>query len=114
VLASRAAGIEPPIDSVYPLLDDADGLRDQAVFARSLGFFGKSAIHPSQLDILHEVFTPTAAEIDWALSVLDGFERVGGAGFALPTGEFVDLPVADRARRLLDIAGVRPMATSTG
>ena len=59
VLASRAAGIEPPIDSVFPLLDDADGLRDQAQFARSLGFFGKSAIHPKQLPTLHEVFTPT-------------------------------------------------------
>ena len=58
VLASRAAGIEPPIDSVFPLLDDTAGLRDQAQFARSLGFFGKSAIHPRQLDILHQVFTP--------------------------------------------------------
>ncbi len=114
VLASRAAGIEPPIDSVYPLLDDTDGLRDQAVFARSLGFFGKSAIHPRQLQILHEVFTPSEAEIEWALSVLDGFERVGGGGFALPSGEFVDLPVADRARRLLDIAGVRPAVTGAG
>ena len=74
VLASRAAGIEPPIDSVFPLLDDADGLRDQAEFARSLGFFGKSAIHPRQLPTLHQVFTPTAAEIDWAHAVLDGFD----------------------------------------
>ena len=57
VLVSRAAGIEPPIDSVFPLLDDTAGLRDQAQFARSLGFFGKSAIHPRQLDTLHEVFT---------------------------------------------------------
>ena len=107
VLASRAAGIEPPIDSVFPLLDDTAGLRDQAQFARSLGFFGKSAIHPRQLDILHEIFTPTAAEIEWAQSVLAGFEATGGGGFALPSGEFVDLPVADRARRLLEIAGRR-------
>jgi citrate lyase beta subunit len=78
------------------------------------GFFGKSAIHPRQLDILHEVFTPSEAEIEWALSVLDGFERVGGGGFALPSGEFVDLPVADRARRLLNIAGVRPAVTGAG
>jgi citrate lyase subunit beta / citryl-CoA lyase len=95
VLASRAAGIEPPIDSVFPLLDDTAGLRDQAQFARSLGFFGKSAIHPRQLDILHEIFTPTEAEIEWAQSVLSGFEAAGGGGgFALPSGEFVDLPVA--------------------
>jgi len=110
VLASRAAGIEPPIDSVFPLLDDTDGLRDQAEFARSLGFFGKSAIHPRQLETLHDVFTPTAAEIEWAQSVLAGFEEAGGGGFALPGGEFVDLPVADRARRLLEIAGSQQVA----
>lgn len=107
VLASRAAGIEPPIDSVFPLLEDTTGLREQAEFARSLGFFGKSAIHPRQLETLHEVFTPTEAEIDWAQSVLAGFAEAGGGGFALPSGEFVDRPVADRARRLLEIAGSR-------
>ena len=110
VLASRAAGIEPPIDSVFPLLEDTEGLRDQAQFARSLGFFGKSAIHPKQLETLHDVFTPSAVEIDWAQSVLAGFEQAGGGGFALPSGEFVDLPVADRARRLLEIAGSRAAA----
>jgi len=113
VLASRAAGIEPPIDSVYPHLDDTAGLCDQAQLARSLGFYGKSAIHPRQLDTLHQVFTPTADEIEWAHSVLAGFDAAGGAGFALPTGEFVDLPVADRARRLLEIAGSRVPAAST-
>ena len=113
VLASRAAGIEPPIDSVFPLLDDTAGLRDQAQFARSLGFFGKSAIHPRQLDTLHEVFTPTQAEIEWAQQVLAGFEATSGGGFALPSGEFVDLPVADRARRLLEIAGCAVTAATT-
>lgn len=107
VLACRAAGIEPPIDSVYPHLDDPDGLREQAQFARSLGFFGKSAIHPRQLDILHEVFTPTTNEIDWANEVLTAFEASGGEALQLPGGEFVDRPVADRARRLLQIAAPR-------
>ena len=86
------------------MLGDDDGLRDQAQFARSLGFFGKSAIHPRQLETLHQVFTPTELEIAWARSVLAGFDAADGGGFALPTGEFVDLPVADRARRLLEIA----------
>ena len=107
VIAARAAGIAPPIDSVYPYLDDDAGLRDQATFAASLGFFGKSAIHPRQLDILHAVFTPTSAEIDWAQSVLTAFESSGGDGLRLPSGEFVDLPVAVRARRVLAHAGAR-------
>ena len=109
VLASRIAGIEPPIDSVYPHLDDDSGLREQAAFARMLGFFGKSAIHPRQLPILHEVFTPTAEEISWAREVIAAFDAAGGEALRLSSGEFVDLPVADRARRLLQLAaGVRP------
>jgi citrate lyase subunit beta / citryl-CoA lyase len=103
VLASRAAGIEPPIDSVYARLDDETGLREQATFARSLGFFGKSAIHPRQLPILHQVFTPTEQEVQWAHEVMTAFDAAGGAALQLPSGEFVDLPVADRARRLLDL-----------
>jgi citrate lyase subunit beta / citryl-CoA lyase len=105
VLASRAAGIQPPIDSVYAHLDDEHGLRDQAEFARLLGFFGKSAIHPRQLPVLHEVFTPTDQQIAWAQEVLAEFGAAGGAALRLPGGEFVDLPVAERARRVLGLAG---------
>jgi len=54
---------------------------------------------------LHNVFTPTDHEIQWAQSVLAGFEAAGGGGFALPGGEFVDRPAADRPRRVLEIAG---------
>jgi len=104
VVASRAAGIERPIDSVYPRLDDEAGLREQAQFARSLGFFGKSAIHPRQLPILHEVFTPTDEELAWAQDVVDAFDAADGAALQLPSGEFVDLPVAQRARRVLELA----------
>jgi citrate lyase subunit beta / citryl-CoA lyase len=104
VLASRAAGIEPPIDSVYPRLDDEPGLREQAEFAHSLGFFGKSAIHPRQLPVLHEVFSPSEQELEWAREVAAAFEASGGSAVALPNGEFVDLPVAHRARRLLQLA----------
>jgi citrate lyase subunit beta / citryl-CoA lyase len=103
VLSSRAAGLDPPIDSVYPHIDDDAGLRDQAQFARSLGFFGKSAIHPRQLPILHEVFTPSPHEVEWAQEVVAAFEHARGEALRLPSGEFVDLPVAQRARRLLDV-----------
>jgi citrate lyase subunit beta/citryl-CoA lyase len=109
VVVSRAAGLDPPIDSVYARLDDEAGLRAQAEFARSLGFFGKSAIHPRQLPILHDVFTPSAGELEWAQTVLDAFEAAGGEPVKLADGEFVDLPVADRARRLLDLAARLPI-----
>jgi citrate lyase subunit beta/citryl-CoA lyase len=104
VVVSRAAGLEPPIDSVYPHLGDEAGLREQAAFARSLGFFGKSAIHPCQLSALHEVFTPTESELAWAQVVIAAFEDSGGEAVRLASGEFVDAPVVERARRLLELA----------
>ena len=110
VVVSRAAGLEPPIDSVYARLDDEAGLRAQAEFARSLGFFGKSAIHPRQLPILHEVFTPSDDELEWASSVLEAFDRAGGEATKLADGEFIDLPVAERARRLIELADRLPVA----
>jgi citrate lyase subunit beta/citryl-CoA lyase len=105
VVVSRAAGLPPPVDSVYPLIDDDAGLRAEAQFVRSLGFAAKSAIHPRQIPILHEVFAPSARDLEWARAVLAAFEAAGRGATRLPDGEFVDLPVAQRAQRLLDIAG---------
>jgi citrate lyase subunit beta/citryl-CoA lyase len=107
-IVSRAAGIEPPIDTVYPHIDDLRGLRKDAEFARSLGFFGKSVIHPRQLPIVHAVFTCTEEEVAWAHEVIGAFERSGGEALRLPNGEFVGAPIADRARRLLERARALP------
>lgn len=101
VMASRAAGLDPPVDSVFGHLDDQTGLQAEAEFAKSLGFFGKSAIHPGQLPVIHSVFTPTAEDLEWAEQVAKAFEESGGAATKLPTGEFVDRPVADRAYDML-------------
>jgi citrate lyase subunit beta/citryl-CoA lyase len=102
VVAARAAGKPPPSDGVHPMLYDDDGLRKEAEAARRLGFFGKSAIHPRQIPIIHEVFAPTPEELGWAKRVLSAFEESGGAATRTADGEFVDLPVAERARRLLN------------
>jgi len=101
VLASRAAMKPPPSDGVYTLINDDNGLRKSAQAARRLGFFGKSAIHPRQVPIINEVFTPTPDEVAWAERVLSAFEASGGAATKLSDGEFVDAPVAARARQLL-------------
>jgi citrate lyase subunit beta / citryl-CoA lyase len=108
VIVSRAAGLAPPIDSVYPQLDDEAGLRAQTELARSLGFFGKSAIHPRQLPVLHDVFSPSEEEIAWAHEVLAAFAAAGGGAARLSGGEFVDRPVADRAQRVLGLATSPP------
>jgi citrate lyase subunit beta/citryl-CoA lyase len=76
-------------------------LRVEAEAARRLGLFGKSAIHPRQVPIIHDVFSTTPARIEWARQVLEAFEASGGAATRLLNGEFVDLPVAEQARRIL-------------
>ena len=79
-------------------------LAAEAEFVRSLGFAAKSAIQPRQIPILHEVFAPSVPDLEWAREVLAAFEAAGRGATRLPNGEFVDLPVAQRAQRLLDIA----------
>jgi len=101
VLAASAAGIDPPIDSVYGQLADLAGLQAEAERSKALGFFGKSAIHPNQLPIIRDVFMPSADEIQWARDVLDAFEAAGHGATRLASGEFVDVPVARRAERIL-------------
>src|SRR5581483_1722872 len=107
VIAARSAGKPQPSDGVHVLLNDDEGLRREAEAAKRLGFFGKSAIHPRQLPIIHDVFTPSASELEWARGVLDAFEMSGEAATRTRDGEFVDLPVAERARRILRMSQVR-------
>ena len=103
VVDSAAAGIRPPFDIVHLDVHDEQGLDEECRLARSLGFRGKACIHPGQLDVVHRVFVPTAEELAWAGRVVDAYERETGEGrgvFAL-NGAMVDLPVVERARRIL-------------
>ena len=103
VVDSAAAGIRPPFDIVHLDVRDEQGLEEECRLARSLGFRGKACIHPAQLGVVHRVFVPTAAELAWAVGVVDAYERETGEGrgvFAL-NGAMVDLPVVERARRIL-------------
>ena len=104
VIAARSAGKPKPSDGIHPQLDDNEGLRAEAEAAKRLGFFGKSAIHPRQVPVIHEVFSPTQEELAWAKQVLWAFEQSGGAATKTESGEFVDRPIAERARQLLEAA----------
>jgi citrate lyase subunit beta/citryl-CoA lyase len=108
VLRSRLAGLLPPVDSVHTRLDDLDGLRSGAEWARRLGFFGKSVIHPGQLSIVHQVFSPTASELERARQLVDAFESAEGTGLGafVLDGDFVDIAVVERARAVLARAEV--------
>ena len=69
---------------------------------------GKLCIHPDQVPLANEIFSPTAAEVEHARAVVSGFESARAAGTAVVTvgGEFVDAPVVERARRVLAMAGL--------
>lgn len=99
VLAARLAGIEL-LDTPFFDLDDPDGLRRESERARRLGFTAKAAIHPSQVDVIHEAFAPTQEEIARARRVVEGSEREGRGVFLLD-GVMIDRPAVEAARRLL-------------
>lgn len=99
VLAARLAGVEL-LDSPYFDVDDAVGLAEEARQARRLGFTGKAAIHPSQVDVIHDMFRPTEEELARARSVVAASDDVNGGVFLLD-GVMVDRPVVEAARRLL-------------
>lgn len=100
---SRAAGLAPPIDSVVVEVRDAARFLASARRARAFGMVGKLCLHPDQVRLAHEVFTPSEAELRWARAILGAWQEATARGESATTcaGEFVDGPVAARARRLL-------------
>ncbi|SFK07762.1 citrate lyase subunit beta / citryl-CoA lyase [Amycolatopsis sacchari] len=104
VLAAAAAGLPRPIDGPHLDLSDDEGLATSAAHARSLGFGGKQVLHPRQLPAVAAAFAPTEEELRWARRVDEAFraaEADGVSSIQLDDGEFVDYPVARRARALL-------------
>jgi citrate lyase subunit beta / citryl-CoA lyase len=100
VLASRVAGILPPVDGVTLAFDDLTRLRDDVAHARRLGFGGKLCIHPKQVETINRGFAPTEAEQTWARRVLSAAQATGAGAFRLD-GELIDRPVIERARSIL-------------
>jgi citrate lyase subunit beta/citryl-CoA lyase len=107
VLASRAAGIEAPLDTVWVDIKDTDGFRRSVEAIKGLGFQGKMCIHPDQVPIANEVLAPTSAEVEWSRRVVDAFkeaELAGSASIQLE-GKFIDYPIVYRAERVLALHG---------
>ena len=107
VLVSRATGLIPPIAPVYMHLDDLDGLRLSSETARRLGFFGRSCIHPKQVSVIQEVFTPSSEAVANAKAIIAGFEGTDAnfeGAFVLKDGQFVDEAIVKRARAVVDLS----------
>jgi citrate lyase subunit beta/citryl-CoA lyase len=97
--AARSAALGAPMMSAFPDIRDLDALRADTLRGRESGWFGRTAIHPSQIPVIHAAFAPSEAELRWAREVL---EVGGGGGVAtLSNGEMVDQAMLGRARGIL-------------
>ena len=104
VLASRVAGMLPPVDGPTAAIDDVETIRTDALRARRAGFGAKLCIHPRQVQPVNESFTPGAEEIAWARRVIAALQAAQG-GVVAVDGKMVDRPVLALAERILDQAG---------
>jgi citrate lyase subunit beta/citryl-CoA lyase len=101
VLASRVAGILPPLDGVTVALDDPAQLEADVDRARRLGFGGKICIHPKQVETVNRGFRPSQDEVTWAERVLQAAEGTTSGAINLD-GELIDRPVIERAKAVLE------------
>ena len=103
VLASAAEGLQPPLDAPWLRIQDLDGLRTFAQRARDDGFGGMLLIHPSHVETVNKVFSPTADEVTWARGIVAsaGEAEAAGRGAYARDGQMVDEAVVRRARRIL-------------
>lgn len=105
VIAASAADVAA-IDTVYTDIEDTEGLVDETRFAIQLGYDGKMAIHPSQVEPINEAFTPDSEAIAWAERVLDAQKRATGEGRGVfrVDGEMIDAPLIAQAERIRERA----------
>jgi citrate lyase subunit beta/citryl-CoA lyase len=107
VIEARAAGLISPVQSVYTAIKDLDGLRRYTRRGRASGFFGRGALHPSQLSVINKSFTPTKTELANAHKLVSRLERAtaeGRGGAVTLDGHFVDAAIVRRARDLIALA----------
>jgi len=105
LLASRAAGLEPPIDTVWIEIKDDEGFASSCDLGRRLGFQGKLCIYPTQVAAANAAFTPTDDEVAKARRIVEAFETAEAEGSASiqVDGYFVDYPIVEKARRMLEL-----------
>lgn len=107
LVAAAASGLPRPPQGAYLNARDIDGLREDCLRGRAAGFFGRSAIHPAQLATINEVYTPDAADVDAARTLLDDIQtahRRGTGAYLDARGQLVDAAAVSRARATIDLA----------
>ncbi|MCH8108112.1 MAG: CoA ester lyase [Chloroflexi bacterium] len=101
-VAARAANVGS-LDSPFVQFRDAEALRRDAQVARQMGFTGKFAIHPDQIDIINQAFSPSPEEVEYARQVVAAWDKAEaeGRGSVALEGRMIDVPVVKRAQNLL-------------
>jgi len=102
VHAAAAAGIDA-IDVPWLDLNDLDGLRREAEASARLGFTGKGAIHPNQIPLINEIFSPNADEITHARKIVAAFAKAN-TGLVIVEGKLIERPVLRTMERIIAIA----------
>jgi citrate lyase subunit beta/citryl-CoA lyase len=104
---AKAAGIDA-LDGIWQKVNDVDGLIKDAVDAKKLGFSGKTLIHPSHINPVHNIFKPTKKQIEWAKKVLaalqDSFEKGNARGAVLLDGKMIDAVHYKQAKAVINAA----------
>tara|TARA_B100001758_G_scaffold7205_1_gene5546 strand:- start:378 stop:1238 length:861 start_codon:yes stop_codon:yes gene_type:complete len=102
VHAGASVGVDV-IDVPYLDLENMDGLKKEAEFVKNLGFTGKGSIHPKQINILNEIFTPSQKEISHAKKIIDQFNK-SDTGLVVIDGKLIEKPVLREMQRKILVA----------
>ncbi|NHM32475.1 HpcH/HpaI aldolase/citrate lyase family protein [Neobacillus terrae] len=101
VLASRTCGANPPIDAVFPIINDRESFIEDTIKGKQTGFYGKMVIHPKQTEWVKEVYAPTKKQLEWCMKVINVFESSTHSGAIDLEGKLIDRPVYLLAKRLV-------------
>lgn len=103
-LSGAVAANVQPVDTIWGDYRDSQGLMLEAQQSRRTGFTGKIAIHPAQVDVINEAFTPGEEEVAWSRRVVDAFAANPGIGTVGLDGKMLDMPHLKQAKRVLELA----------
>jgi len=105
LFAARAAGIDA-LDTVFSDVEDEAGFIQEVKLIKQLGFDGKSLINPRQINMVHEIYSPTEGEITKSIAIIEAAKEAErkGSGVISLNGKMIDKPIIERAYRVLELA----------
>ncbi len=105
IIAARAAKVQC-FDTVFTNLNDMDGFRKEVEMIKAMGFDGKSIVNPRQIDVVHEIYTPTQKEIIFSEKVVREIDekKAQGIGVFTVDGKMIDIAFYDGAKRVIELA----------